>query len=92
MAGIAQAEGDLDGALLLLEEAERLYVGDYSPDVRPVAATRARVWIAQGRLAEARGWARDRGLAADDDLTYVREFEHITLARLLVAHGRRETV
>ncbi len=45
---IRQAEGDLDGALELLDEAERLYVGDFSPDVRPVAAVRARVWIAQG--------------------------------------------
>ncbi len=89
-ARIAQAEGDLDGALRLLEEAERLYLGDYSPDVRPVAATKARVWIAQGRLAEARGWAHDRGLAPGDDLTYLREFEHITLARLLLARGTRE--
>ena len=27
-----------------------LYVSDFSPDVRPVAAVKARVWIAQGRL------------------------------------------
>ena len=37
-ARIRQAEGDLDGALELLDEAERLYAGDFSPDVRPVAA------------------------------------------------------
>jgi LuxR family maltose regulon positive regulatory protein len=30
-------------------------------------------------------WARDRGISADDELTYVREFEHITLARVLLA-------
>ena len=29
------------GALELLDEAERRYDGDFSPDVRPVAATRA---------------------------------------------------
>ena len=63
MAAIRQAEGDLDGALELLAEAERLYVGDFSPDVRPVAALKARVWIAQGRLAEASDWARERGLS-----------------------------
>ena len=51
MARIREAEGDLDGALDLLDEAERLYVGDFSPNVRPVPAMRARVWIAQGRLA-----------------------------------------
>ena len=33
------------------------------------------------------GWARDQGLSADDNLTYVREFEHITLARVLLARS-----
>ena len=85
MARIRQAEGDLGGALDLLGEAERLYVGDYFPNVRPVPALKARVWIAQGSLGEAVGWAREQGLSADDDLSYLREFEHITLARVLVA-------
>ena len=38
MARIREAEGDLDGALDLLDEAERLYVGDFYPKVRPIAA------------------------------------------------------
>ena len=88
MARIRQAEGDLGGALDLLNEAERLYVGDFFPNVRPVPALRARVWIAQGRLGEALGWAREQGLSADDDLSYLREFEHITLARMLLARDR----
>ena len=81
----ARLTGDLDGALELLHEAERLYAGDFSPNVRPVAAFKTRVWVAQGRLGEALGWARERGLSADDDLSYLREFEHITLARVLLA-------
>jgi LuxR family maltose regulon positive regulatory protein len=85
MARIRQAEGDLNAALDLFDEAERLYVSDFFPNVRPVPAMRARVWIAQGRLDEALGWARQRGLSADDDLSYLREFEHITLATLLLA-------
>src|SRR6266566_6338271 len=48
MARIRQAEGDLGGALDLLDEAERLYVGDFFPNVRPVPAMRARVRVAQG--------------------------------------------
>ena len=60
MARIREAQGDLDGALDLLHEAERLYVGDFFPNVRPVAALKARVWVAQGRLGEALGWARER--------------------------------
>ncbi len=86
-ARIRQAEGDLDGALELLTKAERLYVGDFSPDVRPIAALKARVWIAQGKLSEARGWAQRRGLSATDALTYVQEFEHISLAAVLLAQG-----
>ena len=87
MARIRQSEGDLEGALELLNEAERLYMGDMFPNVRPVPALKARVWIAQDRLGEALGWARDHGLSADDNLSYLREFEHITLARMLLARS-----
>jgi len=93
MARIREAEGDLGGALDLLNEAEQLYDGDFSPDVRPVPALRARVWVLQGALGEALGWARERGLSATDDLSYLHEFEHITLARVLLASysaGRAE--
>jgi LuxR family maltose regulon positive regulatory protein len=85
--------GDLAGALDLLEEAAPLYVADFSPNFRPVQALRTRVWIAQGRLEEALGWAREQQLSAEDELNYLREFEHITLARLLLAgleNGRSE--
>jgi LuxR family maltose regulon positive regulatory protein len=85
MARIREAEGDLAGALDLLDEAERLYVGYFFPNVRPVPALRARVRVAQGELGEALGWARERGLSVTDDLSYLREFEHITLARVLLA-------
>jgi len=90
MARIREAEGDLSGALDLLNEAERLYVSDFFPNVRPVPALRATVWVAQERLGEALGWARERGLSAEDDLSYVREFEHIILARLLLAQHKTE--
>ena len=88
LAGLCQARGDLAGSVGLLDEAERRYTGDYSPDVRPVAAVRARVWVAQGDLDATFRWARDRDLSVDDDLTYRREFEHLTLARALVARAR----
>jgi LuxR family maltose regulon positive regulatory protein len=85
MARIREAEGDLGAALDLLNEAERLYVSDFFPNVRPVPAWRARVWVEQGALGEALGWVRERGLSVDDDLSYLREFEHITLVRVLLA-------
>ena len=85
LARIRQAQGDLAGAEDLLDEAERVYTGDYSPDVRPVAALRARVHLAQGKIGDALAWAHDRHLSATDTLSYLHEFEHITLARILLA-------
>ena len=85
MADVRAAVGDWRGADALLEEAERHYNGDFSPNVRPVAATRARLWVRAGDLAAARRWARERGLSAHEDVTYVREYEQLTLARILLA-------
>ena len=84
-ARIEASRGDLDGALELLDEAERLYHRGPVPELRPIAALKTRVWLAQGRLAEARGWVQEQGLTAHDDLSYLREFEHVTLARVLLA-------
>jgi LuxR family maltose regulon positive regulatory protein len=85
MARIREAEGELDGALELLDEAERLYMSDFSPNVRPIAALVTRVWLGQGRLGEALDWAREQGLSAQGELSYLHEFEHITLVRVLLA-------
>lgn len=90
MARVKAIEGDLDSALDLLDEAERQYVENPDPDVRPIAALKTQVWVAQGRLADALEWVRERSLSVDDDLSYLREFEHLTLARILVARYRRE--
>jgi LuxR family maltose regulon positive regulatory protein len=89
-ARIKEAQGDLDGALDLLDKAERLYYRTPVPDVRPIAALKTRVWVGQGRLSEALGWVRERGLSADDDLSYLREFEHIILARVLIAEYKSD--
>jgi LuxR family transcriptional regulator, maltose regulon positive regulatory protein len=85
LAQVLADEGDLDAAESLLGEAEQVYDGDFSPDVRPVPAMRARMWIRQGRADRALDWARKRGLSADDELGYLREYEHVTLARALLA-------
>ena len=71
MAQLRLTEGDADGALALLEDAERVFVSEYYPVIRPVPAQAARIQAAQGRLREAGAWVRDRGLSVDDDLSYV---------------------
>ena len=89
MAQLRLTEGDADRALALLEDAERVFVSEYYPVTRPLPAQAARIHAAQGRMREAGAWVRERGLSVDDDLSYVGEYEHITLARVLMAQGTR---
>jgi len=84
-AGLHRAQGDPKAALALLDEAERVYNTDFSPAVQPVPAIKARVHLGLGDVGAARRWAQHRGLTAGDELSYVREFEHLTLARILLA-------
>lgn len=90
MARIQEAQGDLDAALDLLHEAERLYMSDLSPNVRPIPALITRMWVAHGRVEEALDWVRGQGLSAEDTLSYIREYEHITLVRVLLASYQRD--
>ena len=85
---LAAADGDLAGAVDHLDQAERLYRPGFFPDVRPVPTIRARVRIRQGLLAEATDWARDRGVTTTDPTEYLREYDHLTLVRLLLAEHR----
>jgi LuxR family maltose regulon positive regulatory protein len=88
-AQLKESRGDLDAALDLLEEAKRLYVRNTMPVLYPVEALKARVYIRQDRLPEAVAWSNERGLSVEDELSYLSEFEHITLARLLLAEYER---
>jgi LuxR family transcriptional regulator, maltose regulon positive regulatory protein len=88
MAQVRAAAGDYDTATHLLGQAEALYRHGFYPDVRPIAALKARVQIAAGDLTSAGGWAEDRALSVDDEPDYLREYELLTLARLLLAQHR----
>jgi LuxR family maltose regulon positive regulatory protein len=85
MARVKQAQGDLDSAFDLLDKAERLNFNTPVPDVNPQKALKTRMWISQGNMAEALDWVREQDLSVDDGISYLREFEHITLARVLIA-------
>ena len=89
-ARIREVQGDIDGALNLLDEAERVFTTGVIPDLRPVAALKARVKVLDGRLAPALAWVQERGLSVNDQVDYLGEFEHLTLARVFVARYRSE--
>ncbi len=87
---LEESKGNTQAALEKIEEAERVFVRDAVPHVRPLAALKVRLWLAQNRLQDALDWARKHKLSADDELSYIREFEHLTLARVLIARYRSE--
>jgi LuxR family maltose regulon positive regulatory protein len=87
-ARIKEDQGDLDAALKLLYDAEHLDFAPLTPDLRPIAALKAKVWLKQGNLTKSLDWVRERKLSVSDDLSFMQEFEHITLARVLIAEYR----
>ena len=93
-AQLKAAEGDLATALEQLDKAERLYhrTSIPVPNVRPIAALRVRLWVRQGRLTEALSWVSDRNLSVDSELSYLHEYDHLTLARVLIAQSRRDGI
>jgi LuxR family maltose regulon positive regulatory protein len=89
---LAHADGEPDEAVKSLDRAAELYRPGFFPDVRPIAAIKARIWIAHGNLSEAADWARDRGASVTDDASYLSEFDHLTLVRLILAqHGNQDS-
>ncbi len=56
-------------------------------------ALRAWVELARGNLAAASRWVKECGLSPDDiDLSYPREREYLTLARVCIEEGRNDPV
>jgi LuxR family maltose regulon positive regulatory protein len=88
MGRVADAEGDPLEAITLLDQAQQLYLPGLFPGVRPIPAVKARVRISRGDLSQAADWARERGVSATDDASYLNEFDHLTVVRLLIAQYR----
>lgn len=88
-AQVRAATGDHAAALALLDRAEALYRPGFYPDVRPLAAMRARVHIAAGDLPAAGRWAREHEVDLGDEATFLHEYEHLTLVRLRLARHHR---
>jgi LuxR family maltose regulon positive regulatory protein len=92
LAWVRQARGERVGAVEAISEAERLVP---NPNllvdiIFPVAVQRARLMLAQGKVDDAARWCAERGLGVEDELSYLREREHLVMARVLLAEGKPE--
>jgi LuxR family maltose regulon positive regulatory protein len=82
-------QGDPDGALAAISEAERSTAKAEMPLARAeLAAYKARIWLAQGDVAAAARWAEGAAQRPGQDRGYTRHIEAITLARVLLARGQ----
>jgi LuxR family maltose regulon positive regulatory protein len=89
LARVRQASGDAAGArAALLTFVELAVQRGFSPLLiaRGMAA-QARLALAQGNTAEAMHWAETSGRCADDEPSYPREIEYLTLARVHIKRG-----
>ena len=84
MARVQEARGNLATAVALLDEAQAVYTADFAPNVCPVHSIRARMLATHGYVDEALAWAAAQRLSPDDELSYLHENEHVTLARVLL--------
>ncbi|MEM7344990.1 MAG: LuxR C-terminal-related transcriptional regulator, partial [Chloroflexota bacterium] len=84
-AQMEQGRSNFAEALARLAEAESAYIETPIPMTRSISALRANLWIVEGDLDKAQNRVRQQTVAATDELSYLREFDHITLARLFLA-------
>jgi len=92
LATVLQAQNDIPGANQALAEASQV-IERHPLDVRSVewlGATRAKLWLAQGKLDDARRWAETRGLSEEGDLDLRNVVEYLALVRILLAEQRPE--
>jgi LuxR family maltose regulon positive regulatory protein len=91
---VRQAEQDWDGARKALKCAHRLSLKmkGYVYAHRWVEDCQVRLWSAQTRVPELARWIQETDLRVDDELSFLRELEHIILARALVTIGRQHHV
>ena len=87
LAQIKQALGDEEGARQAARQAVEIAQRENIPRIVSLtSAYQARVWLAQGRLDLAARWAGEYRQVGETE--YLREFEDLTLARVLLAQGR----
>jgi len=90
LARLEMARGRAEQALATLDGFEQLAQQRHFAPVllAQCAALRAQLEMARGHLQAAHYWAENSGLSANDDLSYLREREYLTLARIHIAEER----
>ncbi len=91
LARVKYAQGETDQAFEVLQQAEqRVPIPLYTAQL---VACRARLWMAQREVTRAAAWGQACGLTPEDQPSYQREWEYLTLVRLLlVQHRADETI
>jgi ATP/maltotriose-dependent transcriptional regulator MalT len=89
LARLEQSRGEYGAAITALEVFTHLahQRNLFASLIARAAAAKARLFLAQGNLAGAVGWAEASGLHVDEP-SYPREAEYLTLARVLIARER----
>lgn len=64
-----------------------MYVKNLVPITQPIEAHKARIYLKQGRLDRAQIWAQERSISVEDEVRYLSEYEHLTLAGVRLAEG-----
>lgn len=83
------ARRDRDNAFGVLIQAEGLMrEHNVSLAMAWVLTSRARLWLALGRIDEVALWASASGLSLHDTPSFLRDFEQLTLIRLSFLQGR----
>jgi LuxR family maltose regulon positive regulatory protein len=86
LAHLRYTQGDLDGALKILDKLEAEF-----PDAIPlrervhILAERAHLWLAQGKIALAETWAQTCGLDESAPIAYTDERQWLILVRVWLA-------
>jgi LuxR family transcriptional regulator, maltose regulon positive regulatory protein len=92
LARLQQARGESAPALRTLDAfvqlAQRCHFVPHL--LAQAAAARAQVELARGNELAAIRWADGSGLSAQDELSYPRELEYLTLVRVRIAQGRED--
>jgi len=87
-ARLQHASGDTAGGNATHAEAVQAARATQTPRLTAYAeAQQAAHWLNQGEHAAALAWARRQRMALDDEIGYLREFEYLTFARVLIVQG-----